>query len=65
LKAHFELSEKLEAPIAEGTEVGTLSLKLDEDTIATYPLVALEEVQQGGLFDRAMDWISLKIGLEE
>lgn len=65
LKAHFELQEKLEAPIVKGKEVGVLSLKLDEDTIATYPLVTLEEVQEGGLFDRAMDWVSLKIGLEK
>lgn len=65
LKAHFELTEKLEAPIAKGKEVGTLSLMLEEDTIATYPLVTLEEVQEGGMFDRAMDWISLKLGLEE
>ncbi|WP_371193374.1 D-alanyl-D-alanine carboxypeptidase family protein [Glaciecola sp. SC05] len=65
LKAHFELSQKLQAPIAKGIEVGTLSLKLEDETIATYPLVTLEEVQEGGIFDRAMDWISLKIGLEE
>jgi len=64
LTAHFELSEKLEAPITKGKEVGILSLKLDDETIASYPLVTLEEVQEGGLFDRAMDWISLKIGLE-
>ncbi|MFC4699070.1 serine hydrolase [Glaciecola siphonariae] len=65
LKAHFELSEKLEAPISKGKEVGVLSLKLEDETIASYPLVTLEEVQEGGIFDRAMDWVSIKLGLED
>lgn len=65
LSAHFELNEKLEAPITKGKEVGILHLKLDEDTIATYPLVTLEEVAEGSIIDRAIDWVSLKIGLEE
>ena len=65
LKAHFELSEKLEAPISKGKEVGTLSLMLEDETIATYPLVSLEEVQEGGIFDKAMDWVSIKLGFDE
>ncbi|MBT1452040.1 D-alanyl-D-alanine carboxypeptidase [Glaciecola sp. XM2] len=65
LTAHFELSQQLEAPITKNQEVGVLVLKLEEDTIATYPLVTLEEVQEGGLFDKAKDWASLKLGLEK
>jgi D-alanyl-D-alanine carboxypeptidase (penicillin-binding protein 5/6) len=65
LKAHFELSQKLEAPISKGQEVGQLFLKLEDDVIATYPLVTLEDVNEGGLFDKAKDWVSLQLGLEE
>ncbi|GLR70494.1 D-alanyl-D-alanine carboxypeptidase [Agaribacter marinus] len=65
LKAHFEISEQLQAPMDKGQEVGILQLKLDDKVVATYPLVTLEEVQEGGLIDKAMDYISLKIGLED
>ncbi|MBF7072622.1 D-alanyl-D-alanine carboxypeptidase [Glaciecola sp. MH2013] len=65
LKAHFELSESLEAPIEKGQVVGKLYLQLDGEDIATYPLVTLHEVQEGGFFDQAMDWVSLKLGFED
>ncbi len=64
LQANFELSQTLQAPIAKGSEVGILTIELDGEQLATYPLVTLEEVQEGGLVDQAMDWISLQLGLE-
>ena len=64
LKADFALTKLLEAPIEKGTEVGVLNITLDGDIVATYPLVTLEEVLEGGLFSRAMDWINLQLGLE-
>lgn len=64
LKADFELSTHLEAPIAKGTEVGTLVLSLDGKQVATYPLVTLEEVNEGGFFSQAMDWVKLQLGFE-
>jgi D-alanyl-D-alanine carboxypeptidase (penicillin-binding protein 5/6) len=65
LKAHFELSESLEAPIEKGQVVGKLFLQLEGENIATYPLVTLHEVEEGGFFDQTMDWISLKLGFED
>ncbi len=65
LKAHFELSEQLEAPIAKGKEVGKLFIQLDGETLQTYPLVTLEEVEEGGIMSKAMDWAKLKLGFEE
>jgi D-alanyl-D-alanine carboxypeptidase (penicillin-binding protein 5/6) len=64
LKAHYELSENLEAPVEKGQVVGKLFLQLEGENIATYPLVTLHEVQEGGLIDKAMDWVSLKLGFE-
>ncbi len=64
LKANFELSRTLEAPIAKGTEVGVLTIELDGENLATYPLVTLEEVEEGSFVDQAMDWITLQLGLE-
>jgi len=65
LTANFELANTLEAPIEKGIEVGTLSLMLADNTVATYPLVTLEEVKEGGLIDKAMDWARLQVGWDK
>ena len=56
LKASFELDRTLEAPIAKGEVVGKVFLQLDGKDIAEYPLVTLNEVQQGGWFKRLVDY---------
>ncbi|MDT7525174.1 D-alanyl-D-alanine carboxypeptidase [Pseudidiomarina sp. GXY010] len=56
LKANFELTQNLQAPIAKGTQVGTVYLQLDGEDIASYPLVTLHSVEQGGWFKRLSDW---------
>ena len=45
--------------------VGKLFLQLEGEDIAEYPLVTLQSVEEGGFFDRMMDWAKLKLGLEE
>ncbi len=60
LQANFELNERLTAPLAKGTVVGKLFLQLDGEDIADYPLVTLDEVNEGSLFDRALDYVKLQ-----
>lgn len=64
LKANFELDKKLEAPLSKGEVVGKLYLQLDGKDIAEYPLVTLQEVKEGGLWDRMVDFVKLSLGLE-
>ncbi|WP_420840061.1 serine hydrolase [Alteromonas antoniana] len=64
LEANFELDKKLEAPLAKGQVVGTLYIQLEGDDVATYPLVTLQEVQEGSFFDRIWDWLLLQLGFE-
>ncbi len=64
LKANFKLDKKLEAPLAKGEVVGTLYLQLEGEDVAEYPLVTLQEVQEGSFIDRAIDYIKLKLGFE-
>jgi len=59
LKANFELDQQLTAPIAKGTVVGKLFLQLDGEDIAQYPLVTLQEVNEGSFFSKIMDYIKL------
>ena len=60
LKANFELNQQLIAPLAKGTKVGTLFLQVDGKDIAQYPLVTLEEINEGSMFSRAVDYIKLQ-----
>ena len=59
LKVAMEATAPLTAPIALGQNVGTLKLLLDGKPIAEYPVKALEEVPQAGIFGRAWDTIRL------
>ena len=60
LKANFELTKQLTAPLAKGEIVGKLFLQLDGEDIAEYPLVTLQEVNEGGMFSRLVDYVKLQ-----
>lgn len=59
LKANFELDQQLTAPLAKGTVVGKLFLQLDGEDIAQYPLVTLQEINDGSFFSKIIDYIKL------
>ena len=60
LKANFELNRQLTAPLTKGEVVGKLFLQLEGEDIAEYPLVTLQEVNEGGMFSRLLDYIKLQ-----
>lgn len=60
LKATFELSRQLTAPLTKGEVVGKLFLQLDGKDIAEYPLVTLQEINEGSLFSRLIDYVKLQ-----
>ncbi len=53
--------DPLVAPLAKGQSIGTLKVSLGDQQIAEVPLVALETVEQAGIFGRAWDAIRLWI----
>lgn len=57
LEASFVLEKILTAPIAKGDVIGKLFYNLDDEFVAEYPLVALDDVNQGGFFSRFIDYI--------
>ena len=64
LKANFKLDKDLQAPIAKGEVVGKLYLQIEGVDIAEYPLVTLQEVKEGGLIDRMVDFVKLSLGFD-
>lgn len=59
MQASFILDKELKAPIKKGDVVGKLYYQLDGNDVAQYPLVALEDVDEGGVFSRLWDYIIL------
>ncbi|WP_373953760.1 serine hydrolase [Vibrio pomeroyi] len=59
LTASIELNSELKAPIAEGQTLGVVHYTVDGEDVQTQPLIALEAVEQGGLFKRLMDYVKL------
>lgn len=59
LTASFVLEKELKAPINKGDVVGKLYYQVDGEDVAQYPLLALENVEEGSLFSRLWDYIVL------
>lgn len=60
LEANFELSKQLTAPLGKGEVVGKVFLQLNGEDIAEYPLVTLQEINEGSMFSRLMDYVKLQ-----
>lgn len=59
LQASFELNKRPEAPITKGQKLGQVHLTLDGKDVASYPLVALQDVERGSWFSQMIDHIVL------
>jgi len=57
LKANLTLNSPLEAPIHKGQQIGKIIVTLNEKPYLEAPLVALQDVAQGGLWDRIKDTV--------
>ncbi|WP_417760558.1 serine hydrolase [Shewanella sp.] len=56
LKANFELDQELVAPLPKGKAVGRVYFQLDGKDIAQFPLVTLNEVNEGSWFSKLVDY---------
>lgn len=61
LKVTTTVNDPMTAPIHKGENVGTLKITLAGKLIAESPLVALQEVSQGGMWTRFSDSVSMSI----
>jgi len=55
LKPSMDVPTQLLAPVKKGQTIGTLRVALDGKVLAERPLVALDDVPEGGLFKRMND----------
>lgn len=59
LSASMTMNPQLVAPIAKGDVIGKVEVKKDDQVIHTANLIALDGVEEGGIFRRVWDSIRL------
>jgi D-alanyl-D-alanine carboxypeptidase (penicillin-binding protein 5/6) len=59
LSASMTVERVIEAPARKGQRFGTVNLRVGEDALAEQPLVALQDVAEGGLWRRMVDEVRL------
>lgn len=59
LDASMNIDSQIIAPVVAGARLGTLEVRLDGDTLADRPLIALGSVGEGSSFERIWDGIKL------
>jgi len=57
LNARTEIQPQLQAPLAKGQKVGEVIIELDGEVITRQPLIALEEVPEGGIWRTVVDTV--------
>jgi len=57
LDATMDIDKNIEAPVAKGQQIGEVKVSLDGKVLETVPLVALETVNEGNLFQQAKDYV--------
>lgn len=63
IKISYALNQAtFEAPIKAGTQLGTIDFKLNDKILAQYPLVAAEDVLEGGFLSRLWDRVMMAFG---
>ncbi len=56
-----EIDDQIVAPVAVGDPLGTVTVRLDGETVYRAPVVALEAVESGGFFSRLWDMLVMWI----
>ncbi len=62
MQASMTVNTTVLAPAEKGTPYGTVTVALDDETLAEEPLVALRDVEQAGFFGRMVDQMRLSVG---
>lgn len=59
LNTQIQIDPQLKAPIERGQKIGTLKITLNDETVTEQPIVALESVERGNIFQRFFDWLKM------
>ena len=57
LDAVMDIDKNIEAPVAKGDQIGVVKVSLNGELLESVPLVALETIDEGSLFQQAKDYV--------
>lgn len=57
LDATMDIDKNIEAPVSKGQQIGVVNVTLDGKVLESVPLVALETINEGNLFQQAKDYV--------
>lgn len=57
LDATMDIDKNIEAPVTKGQQVGVVKISLNGEMLESVPLVALETINEGSLFQLAKDYV--------
>tara|TARA_B100000579_G_scaffold201622_1_gene164856 strand:- start:241 stop:645 length:405 start_codon:yes stop_codon:yes gene_type:complete len=61
MEATVDVDEIIYAPLANGQIMGVVNVTLDKDNIFQSNIVAMQEIERGGILKRFIDWLTLLI----
>ena len=61
MEATVDVDEIIYAPLANGQIMGVVNVTLDKDNIFQSNIVAMQEIERGGILKRFIDWLTLFI----
>lgn len=59
MQATVDVDEVIRAPLNNGQIMGVVNVTLDDDLVFSGDVIAMQEVEQGGIFKRFIDWLTL------
>lgn len=59
MQAAVDLDEIIHAPLDDGQIMGVVNVVLDQDVIFSGDIVAMQQVERGGVLKRFIDWLTL------
>ena len=59
MTASLDIDEVISAPLNNGQIMGVVNVVLDNDVIYRGDVIAMQEVELGGLLKRFIDWLTL------
>ncbi|MBT3531887.1 MAG: D-alanyl-D-alanine carboxypeptidase [Gammaproteobacteria bacterium] len=59
MTASVDIDEVIHAPLGNGQIMGVVTVTLDNDTLYSGDVVTMQAIEQGGMFKRFVDWLTL------
>ena len=61
MEATGDIDEIIHAPLNNGQVMGVVNVTLDDDTVFQGNIIAMQEIERGGILKRFIDWLTLLV----